>query len=92
MAFQARLCGPCCRRLLVSDVELAWKHGLEPPAASLPYIVRYVGDTRVRFFMRQHLRNRKHPIRLSREQVFAYTRRWPGLGPCHIQYLLDRMA
>ena len=88
MAFQARICGKCCHRLLVSDVELAWRFGLESTA---PYIVRYIGDVRVRFFMRQHLRCGA-PSRLSREQMLAYARRWPFVSREAIRMLVDKMA
>ena len=93
MAFQARLCGPCCHRLLVSDFELAWGHGVEhdPDAA---YIVRYIGHIRVRFFLRQHLWRLPpvEDVRLTRRQVYAFRARWPGMNRQHINFLLDRMA
>ena len=88
MAFQARICGRCCHRLLVSDVELAWRYGLDSPSA--PFIVRYIGHTRVRFFMRQHLCCKATP--LSRERMLACARRWPGVNLHHIAALLDRMG
>ena len=90
MAFQARLCRGCCRRLLVSDFELAWRHGVE--RASPPYIVRYVGETRVLFFMRQHLPRLPPAARLTRAQVCAYMRRWPGVGREDIRRLVERMG
>ena len=89
MAFQARICVRCCHRLLVSDVELAWRYGLDSPSA--PFIVRYIGHTRVRFFMRQHLRCRRGDA-LSTEQMQSYARRWPGVGALHVRALLDRMG
>lgn len=88
MAFQARICRACCHRLLVSDHELAWTFGLAHSAP--PYIVRYAGPTRVRFFMRQHLRLPTQPARLTREQVYAYMRQWPGLHRGHIRQLIDK--
>jgi hypothetical protein len=86
MAFQARLCGRCCHRLLVSDVELAWRHGVlrlpEPPP---PYIVRYLGQTRVRFFLRQHIVLRLGaPLRRSQSHAYECMRRWPGVGRAHM--------
>jgi hypothetical protein len=98
MAFQARLCSRCCCSLLVSDVELAWRHGLFLPDAarpSLPYIVRYVGNTRVHFFLRQHLgphmlRHQDRRTQLSK--AIACMRRWPGVGKAEIGRLLERMA
>jgi hypothetical protein len=89
MAFQARICGKCCRRLLVSDVELAWTSGIDH--SSPPYIVRYIGSTRVLFFMRQHLRLRSH-VRLTREGIFAIMQRWPGVGRNEIRRLIDQMG
>ena len=88
MAFQARICRKCCHRLLISDHELAWTFGL--CHASPPYIVRYAGETRVRFFMRQHLKLPAQPSRLSPEQVFAFMRQWPGLQRGHIRQLIDK--
>lgn len=90
MAFQARICGQCCFRLLVSDVELAWRYGVDASLDEKPYIVRYVGHSRIRFFMRQHLRYK--PATPSREQRLAYMHRWPGIGRQEIEALLSRMA
>lgn len=92
MAFQSRICVRCCHRLLVSDFELAWGHGVERVQA--PYIVRYIGDTRVRFYMRQHLGALRsiECVRLTREQVYEFMRRWPGLNREHIRALIDRMG
>ena len=59
MAFQARFCRKCCHRLLISDFELAWRHGvlLQPPSS--PFIVRYTGNNvRVRLYLKQHLRGK----------------------------------
>jgi hypothetical protein len=92
MAFQARICGRCCTRLLVSDAELAWRHALLDPPPSLPYIVRYLGHTRVRFFMRQHLPTRLKQQLLTRERLLECTRRWPGVGSREVCGLLNRMA
>ena len=95
MAFQARLCCRCCHRLLVSDVELAWRHGvLRLPEPPLPYIVRYIGDTRVRFFLRQHLHRLGPHRRIAASPSHAYEcmRRWPGVGRVHVIWLLERMA
>jgi hypothetical protein len=89
MAFQARLCGRCCHRVLISDFELAWGHGLVH--ASPPYIVRYIGHTRVLFFMRQHLR-RLERTTLTRAQAFAFMHKWPGVTLQHIRMLVDRMG
>ena len=96
MAFQARLCGGCCRRLLVSDVELAWHHGLldaaNPPP---PYIVRWIGNIRVRFFLRQHLSLllcRNPPTKPSRSRAIACMQRWPGVGKEEVGRLLLRMG
>ncbi len=90
MAFQARLCGQCCKKVLVSDFELAWRHGVvlaSPP----PYIARYVGQTRVLFFMRHHLRVPPQPA-LTHAQVHAFMRRWPGVTREHVRLLVDRMG
>ena len=91
MAFQARICGRCCFRLLISDAELAWRYGLLDPPPSLPYIVRYLGHTRIRFFLRQHLSLRKQAP-LTRERLLECARRWPGVGSREVCGLLDRMA
>ena len=64
MAFQARMCGRCCHRTFVSDFELAWSCGVEH--VSPPYIARYIGETRVLFFMRRHVVGRAR-VELSRE-------------------------
>jgi len=89
MAFQARLCGRCCHRVLVSDFELAWGHGLLH--ASPPYLVRYVGHTRILFFMRQHLR--RFPRRqLTRAEAFSFMHRWPGVTREHVRLLVERMG
>jgi hypothetical protein len=93
MAFQARICGRCCCRLLISDAELAWRYGLPDPPGNPPYIVRYLGHTRVRFFMRQHLTGAKLKQKpLTRERLLDCMRRWPGVGSREVCGLLDRMA
>lgn len=95
MAFQARLCGACCHRLLISDFEFAWGYGVELPDNTAPYIVRYIGHIRVRFFMKQHLKRlapSQDNVRLTREQVFAFMRRWPALNRQHVKLLVDRMG
>jgi hypothetical protein len=94
MAFQARICGRCCCRLLISDAELAWRYGLPDPPGNPPYIVRYLGHTRVRFFMRQHLAGVKKLKQkpLTRERLLDCMRRWPGVGSREVCGLLDRMA
>jgi len=90
MAFQARLCGGCCHRLLISDFELAWLHGVRPNALKTPYIVRYVGETRVLFFMRQHVRVGSRSVRpITRaEDMWC----WPGVTRAGVSALLDRMG
>ena len=92
MAFQARICRKCCHALLISDFELAWGHGLEH--ASPPYIVRYMDETRVLFFMRQHLPGLPpmEKVRLTREQVHAFRLRWPGMNREHVRKIVDRMG
>ena len=93
MAFQARICGRCCGRLLISDAELAWRYGLPNPPGDPPYIVRYLGHTRVRFFMRQHLPGAKlKQKQLTRERLLDCMLRWPGVGSREVCGLLDRMA
>jgi hypothetical protein len=92
MAFQARICGRCCCRLLISDAELAWRYGLFDSLDALPYIVRYLGHTRVRFFMRQHLLTELKQKPLTRERLLECTRRWPGVGSREVRALLERMA
>jgi len=92
MAFQARFCKRCCHSLLISDFELAWGHGLEHAAP--PYIVRYMDETRVLFFMRQHLGALPpmETVKLTREQVHAFMQRWPGMNREHIRKMVDRMG
>ena len=94
MAFQARFCRRCCHRLLISDFELAWVHGVtNPPNAA--YIVRFVGDNlRVRFFLRQHLpksllQRHKTP---SPEEKFRYSKLWRGLSAAHVRKLINHMT
>ena len=89
MAFQARLCGRCCHRVLVSDFELAWVYGVEHAAP--PYVVRYVGETRVLFFMRQHLLRLQRRLP-TRAQVASFVRKWPGITREHVRMLVDRMG
>lgn len=90
MAFQARICRACCHRLLVSDHELAWSFGID--RAAPPYIVRYVGNVRVRFFMRQHVLPPRHLAKLTREQVYSYMAQWPGIQRAHIRRLIEQMG
>jgi hypothetical protein len=94
MAFQARLCRMCCHRLLVSDMELAWGHGVED--VQMPFIVRYHNETtRVRFYLRQHLVGKLQPqerIRLTAEQCERFRRTWPGMEPGHVKRLIDKMT
>ena len=42
MAFQARLCGRCCRRVLISDFELAW-YGFVVLCIPFDYFLRRTG-------------------------------------------------
>ena len=91
MAFQARLCGRCCKKVLVSDFELAWCHGVvlaSPP----PYIARYIGQTRVLFFMRQHLHFMPSQPALTCGQAIEFMRRWPGVTRAHVRLLVERMS
>ena len=98
MAFQSRLCRLCCHRLLVSDMELAWGHGVdeESPVLKMPFIVRYHDDNvRVRFYMRQHLAGRLQPeesVRLTTDQCTRFQRAWPAMGPGHVRRLIDKMT
>jgi hypothetical protein len=98
MAFQARLCRACCHRLLVSDMELAWGHGVdeESPVLKMPFIVRYHNDSvRVRFYLRQHLSGKLQPeekVRLTAEQCDRFRRAWPAMEPKHVKALVDRMT
>ena len=91
MAFQARLCRGCCARLLVSDFQLAWHHGVDGPA-NAAYIVRYAGTVRVRFYLRQHLPALPVAAKLSRAQEAEFRRRWPGLRAADVSALVRRMA
>jgi hypothetical protein len=94
MAFQARFCRKCCHGLLVSDFELAWRHGTQPPSAAA-FIVRYAGTVRVRLYLRQHLRGVMTPperVRLTRAQVDRYRSEWPGLTLEHIKAVINRMS
>ena len=82
MAFQARFCRRCCHSLLVSDFELAWRHGVHPPPDGTAFIVRYAGAVRVRLYLRQHLRAALTPperVRLTRAQVDRFLSEWPGM-------------
>lgn len=90
LAFQARICRKCCHRLLVSDHELAWSFGILK--AETPYIVRYMGTVRIRFFLRQHLSLPDRQSRLSREQVYSFMDQWPGIRRDHIRRLIDQMG
>ena len=90
MAFQARLCRPCCHRVLISDFQLGWQHGVFDPDAS--YIVRYAGPVRVRFFLRQHLKNIPATAKLTRAQIAHCERRWPNLRAVDIWELVKRMT
>lgn len=101
MAFQARICRPCCHRLLISDMEMAWGHGVEPDGAALagmPFIVRYhAGSVRVRFYLRQHVAARlvrppQHTARITADQCARFMRAWPGMRPRHLKALIDRMT
>lgn len=96
MAFQARFCRRCCHQLLISDFELAWRHGVESPPKDTPFIVRYTaGNVRVRLFLKQHLRGvmtRPERVRLSRAQVGRFLTEWPGLRIEHIKAVINRMA
>jgi hypothetical protein len=95
MAFQARICRGCCHRLLVSDMEIAWGHGLEvDKLARMPFIVRYHKDTiRVRFYLRQHLTlPPQQSVRLTKRQCVKFMGTWPGMEPQHLKALIDRMT
>jgi hypothetical protein len=94
MAFQARLCRLCCHRLLVSDMELAWGHGIED--VQMPFIVRYHDETiRVRFYLRQHVAGSLKPqecVILTAEQCKRFRRAWPGMEPGHVKRIIERMT
>jgi len=97
MAFQARLCRACCHRLLVSDMQLAWGHGVEEAdLAGVPFIVRYHGGAvRVRFYLRQHVMGQMRPqegVRLTAEQCWRFRVAWPGMEPRDVRALVERMA
>jgi hypothetical protein len=95
MAFQARFCRKCCHSLLVSDFELAWRHGVQSPPDGTAFIVRYAGDVRVRLYLKQHLRGIMTPperVRLTRAQVNRFMAKWPGLRIEHIKAVINRMA
>jgi len=98
MAFQARLCRSCCHRLLVSDMELAWGHGVdeENPVLKMPFIVRYHEDRiRVRFYLRQHMVGKLLPeerVKLTAEQCDRFRRTWPAMEPKDLKALVDRMT
>ena len=97
MAFQARLCRACCHRLLVSDMELAWGHGVEEAAlAGTPFIVRYHRDRiRVRFYLRQHVVGKLRlpgSVRLTAAQCARFMAAWPGMEPQHLKALVDQMT
>jgi hypothetical protein len=97
VAFQGRLCLRCCGRLLVSDHELAWRHGvLVPPdaAAAPPFVARYTAATnvRVRFFLRAHHRLGRGSSSSSLLVAASYRRLWPGVGAAEVGSLVLRMA
>jgi hypothetical protein len=98
MAFQARLCRACCHKLLVSDMELAWGHGVDEdsPALKMPFIVRFHDERiRVRFYMRQHLVGKlqsEEKVRLTAEQCERYRRTWPAMQPRDLKVLVDKMT
>ena len=92
MAFQSRFCRRCCHRLMISDHELAWRHGVtdEPRAA---FVVKYYGGkVRVKFYLRKHLAKELPYHRPTPEQRFAYHRMWSGLGAQHVRQLLNQMT
>jgi hypothetical protein len=91
MAFQARLCRRCCERLLISDFQLAWQHGMDSPV-NTAYIVRYAGTVRVRFYLRQHLPALPSPVKLTRAQQARFYRRWPGLRAVDVSAVVRRMT
>lgn len=93
MAFQARFCRKCCHSLLISDFELAWRHGVQPPSTA--FIVRYSGTVRIRLYLKQHLRGIMTPperVRLTRAQVDRFLREWPGIRLEHIKAVINRMS
>jgi hypothetical protein len=98
MAFQARICRACCHRLLVSDMELAWGHGVEEEKlVRMPFIVRYHCDSiRVRFYLRQHftegMLQPPQSVRLTPEQCAKFMQAWPGMQPHHVKALVNRMT
>jgi hypothetical protein len=95
MAFQARFCRKCCHRLLISDFELAWRHGVQPPPEGIAFIVRYAGQVRVRLYLKQHLKGVMTPpehVRLTRNQMNRFLVDWPGLRLEHIKAVINRMA
>ena len=95
VAFQGRLCRRCCGRVLVSDHELAWRHGVvvPPDAAALPFIARYTAATnvRVRFFLRAHLLVLRRVV-ASSLAVASYRSRWPSVGAADVGALVRRLA
>ena len=96
VAFQGRLCRRCCGRVLVSDHELAWRHGVvvPPDAAALPFIARYTAATnvRVRFFLRAHLLVLGRRVVASSLAVASYRSRWPSVGAADVGALVRRLA
>jgi hypothetical protein len=77
--------------MLVSDFELAWHHGITAPN-DVAFIVKYVGEVRVRFFLRQHLRPLPSDVVLSWHQVRLFQRLWPGVHRGHVEALVRRMT
>lgn len=78
VSIQARLCRPCCRRLMVSDFHLAWHYGVVDPRAA--FVARYTdGNVRVRFYLRRDLKLREPAKHLSSAQRADFARRWPGV-------------
>ena len=93
MAFQARFCRRCCLRLLISDYELAWGHGIQPPPRDTAFIVRYCGNVRVRFYLKQHLTlPPPECVKLTYAQVGRFYAEWPGLRLEDVKAVVNRMA
>jgi hypothetical protein len=93
MAFQARFCRRCCLRLLISDYELAWRHGIQPPPRDTAFIVRYCGNVRVRFYLKQHLvLPSPECVKLTYAQVYKFYAEWPGFRLEDVKKVIDRMA
>jgi hypothetical protein len=77
--------------MLISDFELAWHHGTEPPSG-VAFVVKYIGEVRVRFYLRQHIGRLKENAALTWSQVAMFQQTWPGIHRGHVDKLIEKMT